>query len=242
MRYIFKGLRHGFPDKPQNYLRITIRAHGIQEAHKKAQKEAEMWHLELKPNEHNSLIWEQQEVKHRKPKPKNKHPTKAPSLNKHQLNDLVKQIETTYRTTKKGWNNQRLGLIQSFVIRKLIWKHKLGFVCRYCLVDFRGRYCCPAHSKYYRAINWEFYGRQYPWAGEGESIDHIKPISMGGLEFDKDNLQWMSLAENIRKGGINRVRAAQKRKVREDLNLAVNQAYVLWRAIGFGQKLLKEAE
>ena len=241
MMYTFKGLKDGFQNIPSNYMGISVYAHGIQEAHKKAQKEAERWHMKLIPNKDGYFCWEQIEIKPLKSKAKNKHPAKPPKLNEHQLNELVKQIETVYRT-EKGWNNQRLGSIPAAEIRKLIWKHKLGFVCRYCLVDFRGRYCCPEHSKYYRAINWEFYGRQYPWAGEGESIDHIKPISMGGLEFDKDNLQWMSLAENIRKGGINRIKAEQRRQAREDLKLAVNQAYVLWKAIGFGQKLLKEAE
>jgi hypothetical protein len=241
MRYIFKGLKHGFPNKPQNYMRITIHAHGEQEAHKKAQKEAERWHMELIPNEqHDSLIWEQIEVKPRKPKPKNKHPAKPPELNKHELNGLVKQIETIYRTTKSGWNYSRLGSISAWEVRKIIWKHKIGFICKYCLVDFRGRYCCPEHSNYYRTINMSMYGSQSPWGyRHGNSIDHIKPISMGGLEFDRDNLQWMDLSENIRKGGANRFRAEQRAQLKVQIQTAFLQAQALYKAIGFGQSNIK---
>ena len=241
MKYIFKGLKQGFKNIPKNYIHVAIRAHGMQEAHKKAQKQAAMWHMELIPNEqHDSLIWEQIEVKPRKPKPKNKHPAKPPKLNDHELNELVKQIETIYRTTKSGWNYSRLGSIPAADVRRIIWKHKIGFICKYCLVDFRGRYCCPEHSDYYRAINMRFYGRPYPWEdGSGDSIDHIKPISMGGLEFDKDNLQWMDLAENIRKGGINRAKVQQKAQIKAQLQLAFNQAQSLYQAIGFGQHPIK---
>jgi hypothetical protein len=86
-----------------------------------------------------------------------------------------------------------------------------------------------------------FYGSQHPWEDRsGNSIDHIKPISMGGLEFDRDNLQWMDLAENIRKGGINRVKAQQKAHIKAQLRLAFNQAQALYQAIGFGQAPLKK--
>ena len=193
------------------------------------------------PNEHSSLIWERIKDRPRKPKPKNKHPAQPPEHNEHELNELVKQIETIYRTTKSGWNNSRLGSIPAADVRKIIWKHKIGFICRYCLVDFRGRYCCPAHSKYYRTINMEFYGRQSPWTGigEGDSIDHITPISIGGLEFDRDNLQWMDLAENIRKGGANRIRAQQRTQLKAQLQTAFLQAQALYQATGFGQHPIK---
>ena len=196
--------------------------------------------MELIPNKDGYLCWEQIEVKPRKPKPKNKHPAKPPKLNDHELNELVKQIETIYRTTKSGWDFSRLGVIKAADVRKIIWKHKIGFICKYCLVDFRGRYCCPEHSKYYRTINTSMYGPQHPWIpAYGNSIDHIKPISMGGLEFDRDNLQWMDLAENIRKGGINRAKAQQKANIKAQLQLAFNHAQSLYQAMGFGQHPIK---
>ena len=237
MKYIFKAIHPDLPHTPDQYMTMTIRAHSMREANRKAHKEAERWHMELIPDKDGYLCWEQVEVKPRKPKPKNKHPAKPPELNDHERNELVKQIETIYRTTKSGWNYRRLGSIPTAEVRKIIWKHKIGFICKYCLVDFRCRYCCPEHSQYYRTITMSMFGPQQPWEdGTGlDSIDHIKPISMGGLEFDKDNLQWMDLAENIRKGGINRVKAQQKAQIKAQLQLAFNQAQSLYQAIGFGQ-------
>ena len=241
MKYIFKALSHGFENIPKNYMLLPIRAHSVREANKKAEKEAWRFHMELIPNKDGYLCWEQIEVKPRKPKPKNKHPAQPPKINAHERNELVKQIETIYRTTKSGWNFSRLGSIPAADVRRIIWKHKIGFICKYCLVDFRGRYCCLEHSKYYRTINLYMYGPQQPWEdGTGlDSIDHIKPISMGGLEFDRDNLQWMDLAENIRKGGINRVKAQQKAQIKAQLQLAFNQAQALYKAMGFGQHPIK---
>ena len=239
-KYIFKGLLRGFEDLPENYIQLTIRAHSEKEAYKKAQKEAEWWPCKLMPNKDGYLIWEQQEVKPSKPKLRNKHPREPPNLNPHELNELVKRIETVYRTTKSGWNSSRLGFIPASEIREIIWKHKIGFTCRYCLTDFRGRYCCIAHRDYYRIIRISMYGPQQPWqAADGDSIDHIKPISMGGLEFDRDNLQWMDLAENIRKGGSNRLRRLQKAHIKVQLQIAFSQAQSLYDALGFGQRPLK---
>ena len=243
IKYIFRAIYSDLPRAPDQYKTMEIRAHGEKEAYKKAQKQAAMWHMEFIPNEqHNDLIWERIEVKPRKPKPKNKHPAKPPDLNDHERNELVKQIETEYRTQHyAGRNNSRLGSIPAADVRRIIWKHKIGFICKYCLVDFRGRYCCPEHSQYYRTISMSMFGPQQPWEdGTGlDSIDHIKPISMGSLEFDKDNLQWMDLAENIRKGGINRIKAQQKAQIKTQLQLASKQAQSLYEAMGFGQHTIK---
>ena len=46
-----------------------------------------------------------------------------------------------------------------------------------------------------------FGAKPYRGRGKGDSIDHILPIANGGLEFDRDNVQWMDLKENIRKSG-----------------------------------------
>lgn len=246
MRYIFKGVRHGFPATPGNYMTNRIRAHSPKEALKKAYIEAERLHFELKPNpKTGELIWDQKEVKPRKPKRKPKHIIPVPELNMHQFNDIVRQIETAYRNDNKCWG-RREGTINADTVRKTIRKHKIGPVlCRYCLVDFRGRYCSPEHSYYYRSIMDNFYGPQWPWAEapkNGDSIDHIKPISMGGLEFDRDNLQWMDLTENIRKGGINRIRERQRMELKAQIILAQAQALELWSFLGHGQnKLMKSS-
>ena len=229
IKYILKVLRRGFKDIPANHMRLTIRAHGEREAYRKAVKEAESWHSDLIPNDSGDIIWERIEVKPRKPKPKNKHPAKPPELDEHELNELVRRIEVAYRNTEKGWNYSRLGSISAYDVRNTIWKHRIGFICRYCLVNFRGRYCCTAHSDYYRVIVMEFYGRQYPWAeiATGDSIDHIVPISMGGLEFDRDNLQWMDLKDNIRKGGRNVVRNRRRSEMKSAIAAAFMNALAL---------------
>ena len=98
--------------------------------------------------------------------------------------------------------------------------------CKKCLNKKGGRYCTTTHSDYYRGITNNFYGINYPMALEGiekneygyhiekkvecpechefkewgyMSKDHIIPITKGGLEFDRENIQWMHLSCNIRK-------------------------------------------
>lgn len=157
--------------------------------------------------------------------PKNKHPIPMPELNEHQLNEIVRKIEIAYRNNNNCWNI-RLGSINASDVRKTIHENKIGVVCQFCLYNFKGRYCCDEHSQYYRILVYEFYGSQTPWTSRKynkDSIDHIQPISMGGLEFDRDNLQWMDLTENICKGGINRTKA----KIRKELAFAYKQALML---------------
>ena len=62
---------------------------------------------------------------------------------------------------------------------------------------------------------------------------------MGGLEFDRDNLQWMDLSENIRKGGANRFRAEQRAQLKVQIQTAFLQAQALYKDIGFGQSNIK---
>ena len=133
-------------------------------------------------------------------------------MNDKELNEIVKQIETSIRTSldpSGEWNNKRFGSIQASFVRATILVHDIGMVCRKCLKPeipgsrSRGKYCCPGHRKYYQQIVDAFYFKPTPWNrpnGE-DSIDHINPIANGGLEFDRDNLQWMDLIENIRKSG-----------------------------------------
>jgi hypothetical protein len=140
--------------------------------------------------------------------------TELKERTERETNEIVKQIEIAIRTKKKGWNNRRFNSLQAEFIRQIIWKHKIGkIVCKKCLTRTRdkkkelwshprAKYCCVEHKGYYQRITYKFYFKQEPWKrGDGDSIDHILPIVDGGLEFDRDNLQWMDLKENIRKSG-----------------------------------------
>ena len=113
--------------------------------------------------------------------------------------------------------------------------NKIGMQCEKCLnKKTEGRYCSPEHSIYYRRISSQMYGKEYPFDYEtlrekdgcaivscvvcGKklpydqmSIDHILPISKGGLEFDRENLQWMCLPCNLRKH--NKVEDKKQRKL-----------------------------
>ena len=137
-------------------------------------------------------------------------------MKEKEINNIVKQIETAIRMESGKWNNKRFGSIQAPFVRSTMLKNNIGMVCEKCLKSDRylasvGRkrvkYCCPEHRKYYKQIVDAFYFKPYPYEempdnGEKEiSIDHIIPIANGGLEFDRDNLQWMDLIENIRKSG-----------------------------------------
>lgn len=44
------------------------------------------------------------------------------------------------------------------------------------------------------------------------SIDHIIPIASGGLEFDRNNLQWMCLSCNCRKSGGKKAEMVLKKR------------------------------
>lgn len=140
-----------------------------------------------------------------------------------ETNEIVKQIEKAIRTKKEGWNHKRFGSLQAEFIRQTIWKYKIGkLVCKKCLfrskkaypwIHAHGRYCCKEHKLYYQRLTNSFYFKPKPWKkGEGDSIDHILPIANGGLEFDKDNLQWMDLRENIKKSGGKRYEDRLKQK------------------------------
>jgi 5-methylcytosine-specific restriction endonuclease McrA len=45
------------------------------------------------------------------------------------------------------------------------------------------------------------------------SVDHIISIASGGLEFDRDNLQWMCLSCNCKKSGGKRAELVLKKKI-----------------------------
>lgn len=145
-------------------------------------------------------------------------------MDSHKLNCIVRQIEIAYRK-EKGSDHAtegRLRQINPYVVRRIMKENKIGLQCKKCLNKGGGRYCCAKHSDYYRAITNDVYGNNHPFDFEtlkekGEnatvlcsnckiekhwaemSIDHIVPISKGGLEFDRANLQWMCLPCNLRK-------------------------------------------
>ena len=125
-------------------------------------------------------------------------------MNDKELNDLVKQIEITIRTKELSyvegtWNYRRFGFINAEYIRATIVKYQIGLVCSECLGNNKQRiaYCSKEHKKYYVQITQAFYFKPSPWkpwkSGDGDSIDHILPIANGGLEFDRDNLQYLDL-------------------------------------------------
>ena len=149
-----------------------------------------------------------------------------------ELNELTKQIEIAYRNDNKKWNI-RLTQIHPEHIREIMLKYKIGLLCSKCLKKKHyERYCCTEHSKYYREITSSFYGKNYPITimahtpcKEVEcasckekqdwhelSIDHITPITKGGLEFDRQNLQFMHLSCNIRKYNHTEEELLEKRK------------------------------
>lgn len=138
----------------------------------------------------------------------------------NKTNEICKQIEMSIRN---GCENprRRFGSIAAKIVRDAIWGNKIGMICEECLQPSRdnGRYCCEEHRHYYKRIINQFYFKPRPWyendrsacGHEGNSsIDHIVPIANGGLEFDRDNLQWMCLRCNISKSGGERYEKMRK--------------------------------
>jgi 5-methylcytosine-specific restriction endonuclease McrA len=142
-----------------------------------------------------------------------------------ELNELCKQVEIAYRNRSGRWN-VRLRIIKAAHVRDTILAGRIGMLCSVCLKPrTSARYCCAEHRAYYQAITNHFYFPQKPIKERGRrnrrnstmarrgktcpscmkeidelSIDHIVPITRGGLEFDRENLQWMCLRCNIKKG------------------------------------------
>jgi len=148
-------------------------------------------------------------------------------MNPIEINKIVREVEIAYRN-KVGYKNCRIRQINPEDVRVILKENKIGMQCEKCLNKKGGRYCSPAHSDYYRRITNSVYGQNYPFDFESlnkeflkaeglialdvtcaacgikkswtnMSVDHILPISKGGLEFDRDNLQWMCLECNLKK-------------------------------------------
>ena len=140
-------------------------------------------------------------------------------MDNRELNGLCRQIEIAFREDG-GRRNVRLGSMTAEEVFATMLKHGLGMLCSKCVerkmrggvYHNAGKYCSGEHSSYYRRIMWQFYACPEPLSGallscprcyrpiHDFSKDHVVPISKGGLEFDRENLQWMCLTCNIKKG------------------------------------------
>ena len=140
-------------------------------------------------------------------------------MNNREINELCKQIETAFRDDT-GQLNVRLGSITAEEVFATMLRHRLGTLCSKCTErkmrggSYRnaGKYCSGEHSGYYRKIMRQLYECPEPFSGSflpcprcnrpihDFSKDHILPVTKGGLEFDRENLQWMCLSCNIAKG------------------------------------------
>jgi 5-methylcytosine-specific restriction endonuclease McrA len=140
-------------------------------------------------------------------------------MNNRELNELCKQIETAFRDDTDQ-RNVRLGSITAEGVFATMLRNRLGMLCSKCtgrkmkggLYRNAGKYCSGEHSGYYRRIMLQFYDCPEPFSGSflpcprcsrpihDFSKDHILPVTKGGLEFDRENLQWMCLSCNISKG------------------------------------------
>jgi 5-methylcytosine-specific restriction endonuclease McrA len=139
-------------------------------------------------------------------------------MDSRELNELCKRIEVAFRGDT-GQRNVRLGSVSAQEVFGTMVKHGLGMVCPKCVerklsggtYSNAGKYCSSEHSTYYRRIMLQFYGCPQPLSGALSvcpscfkpihefSKDHIIPLAKGGLEFDRENIQWMCLACNIEK-------------------------------------------
>lgn len=135
-----------------------------------------------------------------------------------ELNELCKQIEIAFRGDR-GLCNVRLDHMTAEEVFVTMLEHRLGMLCPKCIerkmrggvYHNAGKYCSGEHSSYYGRIMRQFYDCPEPLSGallscprcykpiHDFSKDHILPVSRGGLEFDRENLQWMCLTCNIKK-------------------------------------------
>jgi hypothetical protein len=146
-------------------------------------------------------------------------------MNPIEINRIVHEVEVVYRN-KMGYHNTRLRAITPEEVRSIMKNNMIGLQCEKCLNKNGGRYCSKIHSEYYRSITDQTYGVQFPYDYEElqrkylvdditvkvpcalcgikkpwpeMSVDHILPISKGGLEFDRENSQWACLDCNLKK-------------------------------------------
>ncbi|MDA4121809.1 MAG: HNH endonuclease [Thaumarchaeota archaeon] len=139
-------------------------------------------------------------------------------MDTREVNEVCRQIEVAFRDDTDQ-RNVRLNSMTAQEVFGTMVKHRLGLCCPECTAkkmrgdSYRkaGKYCSKQHSIYYRKIMLQFYGCPQPLSGSLSpcpscfrpihdfSKDHIRPVTKGGLEFDRENIQWMCLPCNIRK-------------------------------------------
>lgn len=145
----------------------------------------------------------------------------VPRVTEGRFNRVVRDVETVHRDRYERWGTRIRALTRNEAESAL---HRVPpfSQCRSCGVSkgVRTRDFCKRHRAFAEAVVEAFWGRAKPWDRVGEcprcggvifdmvtgngdlrpSVDHIKPISLGGLEWDRDNLRWMCLKCNVGRG------------------------------------------
>ena len=139
------------------------------------------------------------------------------TLESHDFNAVMRDVETAYRNEAKRWGKRIRALPRSDSQRHMLTVPPFS-KCWRCQ-----RNQCRRHAVLKEQIVKRFWSPALPWdrpqacprCGEHlidmqedgswvgtvkASVDHIKPISLGGLEWDRDNLRWMCLKCNILRG------------------------------------------
>lgn len=137
------------------------------------------------------------------------------------LNDIARAVEEVYRNERQLWG-VRLRTIRRVYTERILLREVPPFSeCRDC--DRRLSLFCPRHVWLKERVVESFWNPAIPWStpsecprcgrplsyqqedgtwvdGEKASVDHIRPISLRGLEWDRDNLRWMCLPCNVSRG------------------------------------------
>lgn len=120
------------------------------------------------------------------------------------LNQTVVRLERDYRDEKGLWN-RRLRFIPSEFIRARTSYFPLGF--RLTSMEIRLLFFTPVWPFGFDQRSEEDWAKHVVCPGCNvvlrvvqASVDHVKPISRGGLEFDRSNLRFLCLRCNIKRG------------------------------------------
>lgn len=154
-------------------------------------------------------------------------------MNKIEINRIMREIEILYRDEYDMWG-KRIAALRRVHTEYFLLKVVPFSDCSMCLSGKGGpRGFCPAHAPDAERIVNAFWERATPWGSSPEecpecgapmataiqevvspmstvrptrsSIDHILPISLGGLEWDRNNLRWICLRCNTSRGNRHKV-------------------------------------
>ena len=146
-----------------------------------------------------------------------------------EINRIMREIEKRYRDDRENWG-MRIGAISRPYTEQLLRRVAPFSTCRTCRnhrgATRHG--FCQAHASDAERIVVAFWERATPWGTSPmtcpeclrpmatavqearlprgavrpirTSVDHIRPISLGGLEWDRDNLRWCCLSCNSSRG------------------------------------------